>query len=249
MASMYEKPVRVLMQDMIPALGIKPGDVFTREQAVQWFAKEYPKVKQGTVTAHLIRLSTNAQTRLHYSVKADGSDDHIFKIDSNQFRLYQPGLDPEPIYNEVAVVEDTPLKREERVSGQFAYEHNLRDYLAKNLQLIEPGLKLYTDEDINGVEYPVGGRFIDLLAVDSAGNYVVIELKVSKGYDRVVGQLLRYVNWIKLNLADQHETVRGIIIARTINEDLQLACMTVAGATLMEYELEVRIQTVPVKER
>jgi len=52
---------------------------------------------------------------------------------------------------------------------------------------------LYEDEDINGIEFPVGGRFIDILVLDGNNDYVVIELKVSRGYDRVIGQLMRYM--------------------------------------------------------
>ncbi len=69
--------------------------------------------------------------------------------------------------------------------GEFAYESDLRDFLAKNLSLLEPGLRLYQDEGITGVEFPACGRFIDILAVDTRENLVVIELKVSRGYDRV----------------------------------------------------------------
>lgn len=217
MATMYDKPVRILMQEMIPALGLAPGDTFTREQAIQWFAENYPKVKQGTVAAHLIRLSTNVPTRLQYSVRADGADDHFFKIDSSTFRLYEPRRDPKPI-SEVAQIQDEPHEVAPDGTGEFAYEHDLRDFLARNLHLVENGLTLYSEEGITGVEFPVGGRFIDLLAVDAAGNYVVVELKVSKGYDRVVGQLLRYMNWIKLNQADGGQQVRGIIIAKKISD-------------------------------
>ncbi|MCE7519164.1 endonuclease NucS [Halomonas titanicae] len=180
MPTMYDKPVRMLMQDMIPALGISPGGTFTREQAVHWFAENYPKIRQGTVAAHLIRLSTNVPTRLQYSVRSDGSDDHFYKIDSSTFRLYEPGRDPTPISESTPAPEEPPESPSDG-TGEFAYEHDLRDFLARNLQLLEPGLTLYTDEGITGVEFPVGGRFIDLLAVDSSGNYVVIELKVSKG--------------------------------------------------------------------
>ncbi len=243
MASMYDKPVRILMQEMIPAMGISPGDTFTREQAVQWFAENYPKIKQGTVAAHLIRLSTNVRTRLQYSPKADGSDDHFYKIDSSTFRLYEPGRDPTPI-SESTPVEDEPREMETEGTGEFAYEHDLRDFLARNLQLIESGLTLYTDEGITGVEYPVGGRFIDLLAIDLSGNYVVIELKVSKGYDRVVGQLLRYMNWVKLNQAESSQGVRGIIIAKNISEDLRLACSRLPDVALFEYELAVTVKPV-----
>lgn len=87
MATLNEKPVRLLMQDMTKDMRLSPGQAFSREQAIQWFAEHYPNIKKGTVVAHLIRLSTNSSTRLHYSARPDGSDDHFFKIDSSHFRL------------------------------------------------------------------------------------------------------------------------------------------------------------------
>lgn len=243
MAALNEKPVRLLMHDMISSMGILPGQSFTREQAVQWFAEHYPNVKPGTVAAHLIRLSTNAQTRLQYSARADGSDDKFFKIDSSHFRLYEPGRDPTPISVLSPIIEE-PFPETSHGSDEFAYEHDLRDYLAKNLHIIEPSLKLYNDEGITGVEFPVGGRFIDILAIDQTGNYVVIELKVSKGYDRVVGQILRYISWIKRNHAEPGQNVRGVIIAKQISEDLRLACSETPSIDLYEYALSVSVQPV-----
>lgn len=244
MAALNEKPVRLLMQDMVTSMGLVPGQSFTREQAVQWFATHYPNVKQGTVAAHLIRLSTNSPTRLHYSAKADGSDDRFFKIDGSHFRLYEPGRDPTPI-SELTPIGDEVDEVVYAASSEFAYEHDLRDYLAKNLSLIDPTLQLYNDEGVRGIEFPVGGRFIDILARDPLG-YVVIELKVSKGYDRVVGQLLRYVSWIKRHHAEPGERVRGVIIAKDISEDLRLACADIQNITLYEYNLSVSLRPVSV---
>ncbi|MFM4777008.1 endonuclease NucS domain-containing protein [Aeromonas veronii] len=127
---------------------------------------------------------------------------------------------------------------------EFAYEHDLRDYLAKNLHIIDPSLKLYLDDGITGVEFPVGGRYIDILATDGAGDYVVIELKVSKGYDQVVCQLLRYTSWIKKNHAEPRQNVRGIIIAKQISEDLKLACSEVPSVSLYEYSLSVEVMKI-----
>jgi len=118
----------------------------------------------------------------------------------------------------------------------------LQNYLAKNLHLIEPGLSLFEDERINGLEFPVGERFIDILATDSEVNYVVIELNLSKGYDRVVGQLLRYMACIRKNQMEPGQAVRGIIVARHISEDLLLACSGVQGVQLFEYELSVTLR-------
>lgn len=245
MAPMYDNPVRLLMQDMIPAMGIKVGDTFSREQAIAWFAEHYPKIKKGTVTAHLMRLSTNVASRHQYSPRTDGSDDIFFKIDSRTFRLYEPGYDPPPLTTGVPDPDQEDLEETDpEPTGEFAYERDLRDFLARNLHVVEPGLTLFSDEGIPGIEFPVGGRFIDVLAVDSDGAFVVIELKVSKGYDRVVGQLLRYMNWIRRNLADADQQVRGVVIAKSISEDLRLAAGGLEDVSLFEYQLSVSVTPV-----
>lgn len=243
----YDRAVRFLMKDMVNTFALKDGQSFVRQQAIDWFAQYYPKIKKGTITAHLIRLSTNAPSRLHYSPKP-GEDDQFFQISGNHFRLYDSRLDPPPIHTALDTVgRETAIAQAESepgISTKFAYESDLRDYLAKNLSVIEPGLKLYEEEGITGVEFPVGGRFIDILTVDSLGDFVVIELKVSRGYDRVIGQLLRYVAWIRKNQADSGQNVRGIIVAREISEDLLLACSLLPNVELFEYELSLSLERV-----
>jgi hypothetical protein len=241
---LYDKAVRHLMHDLVLDLGLQPGQIIDREQVLDWFTAKYPLVKEGTVAAHLIRMSINARSRLHYRPQADGSDDLFFQLNGGHFRLYEPATDPAPI----RAGSDTPPPDRSPESpaeaSRFAYEHDLRDYLARNLSLIEPGLKLYSEEGVTGVEYPAGGRFIDILAVDDAGQYVVIELKVSKGYDRVVGQLLRYIGWIEKHHAEPGQQVRGVIVAKEITEDLVLACARLRDVQLFNYELSVSLKRV-----
>jgi hypothetical protein len=100
------------------------------------------------------------------------------------------------------------------------------------------------DDQITGLEFPAGDRFIDILAADKSNDYVVVELKVSKGYDRVVGQLLRYMAWIKQNLANENQKVRGVIVARDITDDLILATSMIPDVTLLEYELKVSLRKI-----
>jgi hypothetical protein len=70
---------------------------------------------------------------------------------------------------------------EDSSSFEFALEAHLRDFLAKNLGQIEAGLKLCDHEGNHGVEFPVDGGRIDILAVDRNGRYVAIELKLAQG--------------------------------------------------------------------
>ncbi len=67
----YDKPVRVMIRDMISALSPTSGQHFSKDAALEWFAQNYPKIKEGTISAHLIRFSTNALSRLHHTIKAD----------------------------------------------------------------------------------------------------------------------------------------------------------------------------------
>jgi len=243
----YDKPVRLLIRDMISTLAPKLGQQFSKDDATEWFAQNYPKIKEGTISAHLVRFSTNAPGRLHHSVKAD--EDLLFQLDGSHFRLYDPASDPAPLHSKsdaTGFLEKSVESTETQSPSEFAYESDLRDFLAKNLSLIEPGLQLYQDEGITGIEFPVGGRFIDVLALDTDKRFVVIELKVSRGYDRVIGQLLRYMAWIKKNHAEPGQGVRGIIAAREISEDLRLACSDLQNVSLYEYELSVALRKVVV---
>lgn len=127
---------------------------------------------------------------------------------------------------------------------EFALEAHLRDFLARNLDRIEPGLRLYDSGDRNGIEFPVDGGRIDLLAIDRTGKYVVIELKLSQGRNKTLGQLLYYMGWI-----DQHmeqAPCRGFIIASEITEDLSVAVSRVPGVSLARYRMSFAIEPVEV---
>jgi len=122
---------------------------------------------------------------------------------------------------------------------EFAYESDLRDFLGSNLGVVEPGLCLYQDDVSKGIEYPVGtGGRIDILAKDQSGRLVVIELKVSRGRNPTIGQLLYYMGWVDANLAKTGKS-RGIIIAKEISDDLRLACQRVPSVSLYKYSLSV----------
>ncbi len=245
--SIYDQPVRVLLVEMIDEFKSNDQIHFTTTDAVQWFGERYPKIKEGTIRAHLRRFSANDPIRLHYTPKP--GEGLLFKLGPSEYRMYDPEKDPPEILPGTPIDPgtDEPDSPVQQASSEFAYERDLQSYLAKNLELIEPGLKLWEDEDssINGIEFDAGGRRIDILAVDASGGLVVIELKVSKGYDRVVGQLLRYVAWIKKHHAEEGQPVRGVIISREISDDLRLATGLVQGVSLFEYSLSIALKPVP----
>lgn len=246
--ALYEKATRLLFHDFVKDQKIQKGDVFDKQKMYQWFNQKYPLIKPGTLYSNITLLSTNAPGRLHHNVDQNGQDDLFYQIDSQRFRLFDSISDPAPIYSRSQVEEfeeEEVIKANEEnfnEENEFAYERDLQNFLAKNLNIIESGLTFY------GLEYPAGNRTIDILALDKDNNYVVIELKVSRGYDRVVGQILRYMAWIRKNHAEGNQKVRGIIIAREITEDLILACSEIQNIDLFEYSLSISLKKIQIKD-
>ena len=255
----YDKPTWGLMHEFA-AQELKPGQVFTRKDAVRWFADHYPNLSRRTVRGHVEGMSVNSPSRRRHSkIKPGAGWDLFFKLSPSEFRLWDPERDPAPRYKADFEADnagnggetDDPAEEtteDDLGSSKFAFERDLQNYLAQNLGSLEPGLRLYEDEDevSNGIEFPAGQRRIDILAVGTDGAYVVIETKVSRAYDRVVGQILRYMGWVKENLAGE-ASVRGIIVASEISEDLILATSSVDDIRLVEYEISFSLKPVSGK--
>jgi RecB family endonuclease NucS len=93
------------------------------------------------------------------------------------------------------------------------------------------------------VEYPTAVGSIDILAVDGDGGFAVFELKLDRGPDRALGQLARYMGWVKVNLAGARP-VSGVVVARSIDERLRYAVSVIPSVVLLEYEVEFRVREV-----
>lgn len=107
----------------------------------------------------------------------------------------------------------------------FALEEHLEDFLIKNWGQtnLSKIYDLVTDE--NGViiarQYPCDTGKMDILALSKdKKEFLVVELKKGRGSDAVVGQILRYMGFVKKELATNNESVKGIVIA--LEEDLKL---------------------------
>ena len=253
----YEKSTKELIHEFA-AQSLKPGQVFSPADAVRWFSAHYPRIKSNTVAMHINGMSIRSPRRRHAPHIRPGTGwDLFFRLSPHEFRLWDPETDPTPWYKADfdADVADSGGTTDEGAeedarndhprSRTFAFEKDLQNYLVRNLERLEPGLKLYEEEDggFTGVEFPAGSRYIDILAVDNDGAYVVIETKVSRAYDRVVGQVLRYMGWIREHLAGE-APVKGIIVASEISKDLILATSCVKDIRLVEYEISFSLKPV-----
>ncbi|MBM4276012.1 MAG: DUF1016 family protein [Deltaproteobacteria bacterium] len=70
-----------------------------------------------------------------------------------------------------------------------------------------------------------GIGILDFLArhISEGNRYLVIELKREQSSDETVGQILRYMGWVKTKLAGENGKVEGIIISRSEDENVKYA--------------------------
>ncbi len=138
--------------------------------------------------------------------------------------------------------EPEPRTEEEVESAsQFALEAHLEEFIDHNWSHINFGRKLvrYQTPEQDGRQFPAGPWSIDFLCTDEeTGGFVVLELKRGKTGDVTVGQILRYIGWVRENLSKDGQKVTGIIVAREVDEGLKYAVRELSHVSLLTYKVD-----------
>lgn len=142
----------------------------------------------------------------------------------------------------------SPIDPEIEDASAFVLEKHLEDFLIFNWNQTELSRKydLVTDEGVVvAQQYPSDTGPIDILAISKdKTQFLVIELKKGKTSDVVVGQTLRYMGFVKNQLAVNGETVRGAVIA--LEDDLRLrnALSMVDSIEFYRYQIDFKLNPV-----
>ncbi len=257
---MNRPPVWQMIKEAIQTLNGKA----TYTQIRDFIKQKYGDVNEKTITAQTICCSVNHPSRIHFPEnkkprKCDTQYDFLFTptrgrvelYDLNthgmwEIRLNEYGKLVVAQYN-LAEVDSEAIDSETPDELSFPFESHLRDFLATNLKEIKPNsqnLHLYSDESgREGIEYPTDVGPIDILAQDAIGNFVIFELKLNKGSDKAVGQVLRYMGWVQKHLA-AGKTVTGVLVANTIEDKLKYAVNMVPNIVVFEYQVRFDLKKV-----
>jgi restriction system protein len=126
----------------------------------------------------------------------------------------------------------------------FALEKHLEDFLIQNWSHTELGKKydLFTEDgEIVGQQYPCDTGNIDILAISKdKKELLVIELKKGRASDVVVGQIQRYMGYVKDELIESNQTVKGIIIA--FEEDLRIRRALSVTSNILFYTYKINFK-------
>jgi len=155
------------------------------------------------------------------------------------------------VQEDARVGAEGPSQAEEQVPGPVAFglEKHLHDFLVDNWDQTTLGrewMLLEEDGETVGSHYQTGevGE-IDLLAKHRSQNrWLVIELKRNQTSDETVGQLLRYMGWVRRRKAEG-ASVEGLIICRQVDARLQFALDGQANIRCMTYQVSFSLGDAP----
>ena len=164
----------------------------------------------------------------------------LWTLDALWWRVLRPS---EPLEDE----EETEEETTDTAYTRFGLERHLHDFLFDNWTQTKLGREWDLVEeggDIKGYGYerPTSVGRIDLLARHKTEpRWLVIELKRGQTSDNTLGQVQRYMGWVMQELAQDGETVEGLIIALAEDERLRYALKAASHVRFMRYEVDFRL--------
>lgn len=194
----------------------------------------WPDFERGTSIGERYERVNELLLQLAADLETD-----LWTLDALWWRFLNP---PEAAKSQEEISVD-----EELDEAIFGLERHLHDFLLDNWEHTELGQEWELAEeggDIKGYGYEritdVGK--IDLLAHhQSEPRWLVIELKRDRSSDSAVGQVLRYMGWVREKIADDSEAVEGLIISRDHDPKLKYALSQVPSVRFQRYKVQFEL--------
>jgi hypothetical protein len=226
----------ITCKDAVIDAMVKLGGVASSDEVVNYIYRKYPEKpwKTSTIKLHLNGLSDQPSAKHHPTLQRQAC---LHYLGNSKYELKRPQNREEIEPNQL---DQEPSMDEDYQEATLSLERDLEEYLVRDLNCIEKGLKVFSSEGVSGRQYNTEVGRIDILAQDMNGDLVVIELKAGTAVYSVIGQILGYISCIRKTLA-HGKKVRGIIIADDFDKRVKYAIEELPGISLKRYEVSFRI--------
>ncbi len=164
----------------------------------------------------------------------------LSEITESQFQSLLEGSGADHLAQEPSELLEDP--------NAFVLEKYLEDFIVTNFQTIFKGkLMIYQDAAGNsGQQYSTDIGSIDILATEpQSDTFVVIELKKGRPSDQVVGQMLRYMGWVKQNLCKADQVVKGLVVCQDRDLKLEYALAMTKNIDVRYYRVSFKLSEIP----
>ena len=127
----------------------------------------------------------------------------------------------------------------------FAMEKHLEAFLVTNWDqtILSKDFSIFEEDGESvGQQYATDAGPIDVLAISKdKKRLLVVELKRGRASDAVVGQVLRYMGFVKEQIAESNQTVEGVIIALEDDQKMRWALMSVPSISFYRYQVSFKL--------
>lgn len=126
----------------------------------------------------------------------------------------------------------------------FALEEHLEEFLVKNWAHTELGkdYEIYEEDGEKAQQYQTDTGPLDILAISKdKKKLLVVELKKGRASDAVVGQTLRYMSFVKDELAEDGQSVLGVIIAHENDQRIRRALTMTPDISFYRYHVSFKL--------
>ncbi len=127
----------------------------------------------------------------------------------------------------------------------FAMEKHLEEFLVQNWAQTELGKEydiFEEDGEKVGKQYQTDTGAIDILAIrKDKKELLVLELKKGRASDAAVGQVLRYMGYALQELAEEGQTVKGVIIAMEDDQRIRRALAATPNIAFYRYQINFKL--------
>ena len=127
----------------------------------------------------------------------------------------------------------------------FALEKHLEEFLIQNWKNTDLGVEyeiFEEDGELVGQQYPSDTGPIDILAISKDKKTIlVVELKKGRVSDNVVGQIQRYMGYVKDELAEPDQKVKGIIIGLEDDLKIKRALSVTSNIEFYRYQVSFKL--------
>ena len=198
------------------------GEILPHRRPVHWY--------DGVISREEMSES------LRNSTGSIGTVSNISKY-AEEIESFISGSRPAIIISTDETVEDPSI---------FALEKHLEDFLVKNWPHTDLGkhYDIYEEDgEFVGQQYPSDTGSIDILAISkNKKELLVVELKKGRVSDLVIGQVQRYMGYVKEELAEKNQTVRGVIIAFEDDIKIQRALSVTSNIDFYTYKINFKLE-------
>lgn len=197
-----------------------PGEILPHRRTVAWFNKMIERVQMSEP--------------LRNSAGSIGTVSNLTKYATEIESFYAGNISPAVIKDET--IEDLSV---------FVLEKYLEDFLVSNWSntVLGKSYDIYTEDgEIVGQQYPSDTGPIDILAISKdKKELLVVELKKGRASDSVVGQIQRYMGYVKEELAESGQQVKGVIIALENDLKIKRALSVTTNIEFFRYEINFKL--------